>query len=120
MSLNPNAQEWVNDLRSGKFKQAKGRLGNGRGGYCCLGVACLTYQRVTGEKIGDRRLKWRRGGGLDGALSEIREWLGLFDSEGEYVGYEGKMKALASDNDEGKAFTEIADIIESEPEGLFV
>lgn len=35
------AEKWLTDLRSGKFKQAKGSLFNGEG-YCCLGVACIT------------------------------------------------------------------------------
>lgn len=45
--------EWVKALRSGKFRQTKGKLGtktkckNGQYGYCCLGVAC-----EVGEKLG--------------------------------------------------------------------
>jgi uncharacterized protein (DUF779 family) len=41
-------KEWINDLRSGKYKQSVGCLMN-ENGYCCLGVACETYKRLTGK-----------------------------------------------------------------------
>lgn len=38
--LNPTFKiEWITALESGKYKQATGRLNNGKGGWCCLGVA---------------------------------------------------------------------------------
>ena len=34
-------KKWLQALRSGKYKQAQGRLESPKGGeYCCLGVAC--------------------------------------------------------------------------------
>lgn len=36
----PNVKKWVKALRSGKFKQAKGRLAEGERN-CCLGVVCV-------------------------------------------------------------------------------
>lgn len=41
--VEPNKERiklWVEALRSGKYKQAKGRLRQGENSYCCLGVAC--------------------------------------------------------------------------------
>lgn len=32
--------KWIRALRSGKYKQAIGRLENFSGGFCCLGVSC--------------------------------------------------------------------------------
>jgi hypothetical protein len=47
------------------------------------------------------------------------QWLGLGDSNGAmYVPHEQGFSALTLMNDGGLTFTEIADIIESEPEGL--
>lgn len=37
--------EWLADLRSGKFKQGSGRLQRGNT-FCCLGVLCMTAKRV--------------------------------------------------------------------------
>lgn len=41
-------REWIADLRSGKFKQGRGQLRQGDR-FCCLGVACETFRRVTGN-----------------------------------------------------------------------
>ena len=39
--LNPNAQKWVDALRSGQYKQTRRRLYDMcQDAYCCLGVAC--------------------------------------------------------------------------------
>jgi len=32
------AEKWVNALRSGEYGQCKGKLSDGNGSYCCLGV----------------------------------------------------------------------------------
>lgn len=32
--------KWIEDLRSGKYKQAKRVLRSGDNGYCCIGVLC--------------------------------------------------------------------------------
>ena len=39
-------KEWIKDLESGKYEQCLGRLSDGSDGYCCLGVACRTGQRL--------------------------------------------------------------------------
>jgi hypothetical protein len=38
--LNPNAQKWVEALRSGKYQQTRYLISRKDGKYCCLGVAC--------------------------------------------------------------------------------
>lgn len=42
-------KEWISDLKSGKYKQSFGALKKPDGGYCCLGVACETYKKLTGK-----------------------------------------------------------------------
>src|SRR5262245_7943484 len=101
--LNENAKKWVEALRSGKYKQCQNQMFDGDG-YCCLGVA----QLVVGLEV-------RQHSKL--LTLPAMEKLGLTYQNG-YA--EGIRKSLANLNDAGTAFTEIADIIESEPEGLFV
>jgi hypothetical protein len=105
--LNKNAKEWVKALRSGKFKQTTGQLRVKRVGFCCLGVACqiAVEKGVIGKYVFDSL----------GLPNKVREWLGLATNSGSY-----KKTNLSDDNDVRKlTFCQIADIIESEPEGLF-
>ena len=107
--LNDNAKKWVEALRSGENKQINGRLYDGVG-HCCLGVGC----KIVGlEPVFDGVNYWfaKKAFELPG---KVKKALGLNTAAGGYG-----VTSLISDNDSGKTFTEIADIIESEPEGLF-
>lgn len=119
--LNPNARKWVRALRSGKFKQCKARLSKvGKDGprYCCLGVACEVFIKsggslVKSEPYEDGTVQYA---GAQGFLpGKVCSWLGLQDTGGEIDGG----PSLASRNDKGVKFTTIANLIESQPEGLF-
>jgi hypothetical protein len=104
--VNANAKKWVKALRSGKYKQARYRLRRDNK-YCCLGVACDI------SKLG----KWDGTIYLDSYLylpRKVQKWLGLRSSGGEYY-----TNNLTSFNDNNWSFKKIADIIESEPNGLF-
>lgn len=102
-----NRKKWVKALRSGKYKQAKEVLCAGRGNYCCLGV----LGRVAGVKAKDLM-----GATVLRDFPEVMHFVGLStDNGGFHLG-----RALSSENDRGKSFAEIADIIESEPKDLFV
>jgi hypothetical protein len=115
MALNKNAKKWVRALRSGKYKKTIGQLAeNGR--FCCLGVACeLAMQDglISGYA------------GTDGGLEyDVKEWLGLNDELGAFdkdKNVDGKpCHSLADLNDSGWSFRKIADLIEKQPEGLFI
>lgn len=118
--MNDNAKRWVEALRSGQYEQTRNDLRD-ENGYCCLGVACELYREVTG------RGEWERDEDgftqfLDRALllpEPVREWLGLRTEGGDFIDRAGDRSSLAERNDEGATFDEIADIIESELEGLF-
>lgn len=117
--MNDNAKAWVAALRSGKYEQGRGYLKVGNL-FCCLGVACdIAVKNGVDIEVTDTS--------YDGETKVMPEvvtaWLGLRNEEGYYetrndynllVG-----KRLTIDNDDGKTFEEIADIIESEPKGLF-
>ncbi len=104
---------WVEALRSGKYQQGDGVL-RSDGKFCCLGVACDISG--LGEWIvedGNDRYEFDgdiRSGGIPRAMLG---YFGLKETMGEYG-----LTSLADQNDNGKPFTEIADIIESEPPGL--
>ena len=68
--LNKEAiKEWIKDLRSGQYKQSTGVLKKEEG-YCCLGVACETYKKLTGRGV------WENGDfviyGIDDSYIEDR------------------------------------------------
>ena len=121
--LNENAKKLVEALRSGEFKQTKYSLSNGTE-HCCLGVACevaiknglnLTKQTNYRDSLTayDENTNY--------LPPPVANWLGFSSVRGAYLDNRGANQWLSYDNDfNGKTFEEIADIIESEPAGLFV
>lgn len=98
--------KWLEALRSGKFKQAKGTLREeppqGGIGYCCLGVAC---------EISGATDALKRGENMPGN-STINEWFGLgaYDETGSFE----ICDKLAGINDETElGFVGIANLIEA-------
>ncbi len=124
MALNDEAKKWVAALRSGKFKQGRtslvirkktknGTLAKKKAvSYCCLGVA----ERVVGKKtianIGSKK----------SIADETRQKLNLASISGVFkLNNSNTYTSLVHCNDQQKlSFSQIADIIESEPEGLFI
>jgi len=123
--LNANAQKCVDALRSGKYKQGQSCLRktvNGESLFCCLGVFCDVYREEVGGEWGpiDR----------PGAIyftdpdhdivaaflpPSVTKWLGIFWNDGQTP-----KDTLVTLNDSDKyTFAQIADHIESQPEGLF-
>ena len=100
---------WMADLRSGEHTQGVGLLCKGDA-YCCLGRLCelAVEAGVTKASIGGHGVV-----GYDGEESilpeSVRLWAGLSTPTAEYGAY-----SLSNDNDKGKTFAEIADIIERE------
>ena len=117
-----NRKAWIKALRSGKYEQGHHRLRSqdiyGNKLYCCLGVAC----DISG--LGE----WKSGENqgslyLDEVIVlplKVMEWLGVRTEEGAFSESLSEFTSLIGWNDSGCSFNEIADIIESEPEGLFV
>ena len=135
--MNENSRKLVEALRSGEYQQTKYRLRD-ENGFCCLGVACDVYAKETGKG------KWHTGSSdyyfkidedeyeEDGSRLpySVQIWLGFSSvrggrslknkSLGNFVmPYGGYSSSLTRLNDSGSTFSEIADIIEFEPEGLF-
>ena len=133
--LNPNAQKWVDALRSGEYKQTRESLRNDEGNepkFCCLGVACDLYAKETNV---DGWQKIETGvntlykfvseeSSSEAALPRpVAEWLGLNSVEGEFdpelAGLRVCTLIALNDDRDRYDFKKIADIIESQPEGLF-
>ena len=119
--MNDNAKELVAVLESGEFEQGTNCLSR-HDKHCCLGVACLVYQK--------------RVGGLDISLDPsservsydgtrvvmpnvVRNYFGFQTTTGLFH-IDSSWNSLAGLNDSGKSFKEIAAVIKSEPQGLFV
>lgn len=112
--LNPEFKTaWVAALRSGKYQQAKSKLNNGKGGFCCLGVAAdikgakwepaLPFSPSTLIAVLNGKAISSPNG--DGFLSpSFLEEIGLTDI---------KQRKLADMNDSGQSFAMIADEIET-------
>jgi hypothetical protein len=118
--MNENAKKWVEKLRDPSLKQGRMVLGQDDR-RCCLGVACdLAVEAGVCQVL---RIKADGviiyGPGDTASLpTVVRNWLGLRHVGGEYF-EGGSVRYLSGWNDNGVSFSEIADIIESEPEGLF-
>lgn len=116
--LNDVAKEWVKALRSGDYAQGRGALRDVADKFCCLGVLCdLAVEAGIidapivegGLYVYDRELA--------GVPAKVQEWSGVRTGVGHIT--DGTVPSLAVSNDRGASFSEIANLIESEPSGLF-
>jgi hypothetical protein len=114
--LRESVKKWVEALRSGEFDQGRSALETTQG-FCCLGVACKVYEKETGKSA-----KYHNGRLVGELLSdqyEVLLWLGLRKADGLF--YSGtETETLTHLNDNHADFLAIADLIESEPDGLFI
>ena len=134
-----NAKLVCQELKSGNFTQDYGHL-RAEAGYCCLGVICEVYRLQTGkgEWIHNKTnteiyIFETEGFRTDTYLPPaVRDWIGFTHTMGIVYGIEGE-NSLMTDNDglkrthpespqyvAPKTFDEIADIILSDPPGLFM
>lgn len=108
------AKLWVEALRSGEFKQTKSRLETSEGN-CCLGVLCrlANRQKIIPNDIID---VFAETTCFDGATiflpKVVKIWAGMKTKNGGYRD-NNEYNSLASLNDHGKTFNEIADTIET-------
>lgn len=114
--MNDNAKKWIAALRSGEYKQCQNRLQN-EDKFCCLGVACMVYEKETGKEA----VRGSESGELDGlslnAQPDVFNWLGLYNDNGDAK--KTTLPALIQLNDDGKSFEDIADHIEKYEDEYF-
>jgi hypothetical protein len=116
--MNENAERLVEALRSGKYEQVRDKLHEPGGGYCCLGVACDLSGLGRWVEYLPNSMAYHIEGehSITRMLGAVRRYYGFTTVTGATNGD----KSLISMNDSDYTFEEIADFIESEPEGLFV
>lgn len=113
-----NRELWYEALLSGEYSQCTGSLQD-NSGYCCLGVACMVYEKATDN---NGLLPRHPDGVLMGGVLEnvpslisVREWLGLRTPAGGIPGF----LSLASLNDQGRSFEIIVEKAKKFEEELF-
>lgn len=130
-----NREEWIAQLRNGKYKQTKHRL-HSSDGFCCLGVLCditnsngwklsttvppaSTFEDVsamTPSKMRAFEFGLRKSNGL---FEPDEAFLKVFPKVAQCRAWNDfRQVALTDLNDEGFSFGEIADIIEYGPPKL--
>ena len=114
--LNPNAKKWVAALRDPNTRQIKSALETSEG-QCVLGVPCRLYADEHPEWPVKRSLGGTAFNGSYGVMPRIvQDWLGLATTVGKMD--DGRFLMFLSDG--GMSLLNLADLIEAEPEGLFV
>lgn len=101
-------EKWLSALRSGEYKQGKGKLFAEDNTYCCLGVAAHlcgvpNYKLLNMAYVDNNQFIETRIPPPEGYPREI-----TMTSTGSEIA-----KKLAVMNDDGKSFIEIADWIEA-------
>lgn len=101
-------QKWVKALRSGEYKQGTGQLRNSKAEYCCLGVLCDLVEPNQWHRDANGR-----GDEADTGMprSALQQKFGL-NKPCSRSSANTIADKLASMNDNGKSFEEIANWIE--------
>ena len=117
VKMDPSVKQlWMDELRNGNRKQAQRYLNTGEA-QCCLGVLCelaieqgldIKAESYTPYEKADPLITY--DGSAAVLPTAVMAWSGIIHDNGAY----GRNNALSMDNDQGKTFAEIADIIEKE------
>jgi len=120
------AKKWVEELRSGKYKQGSEYLCKDNH-YCCLGVLCEIFTKEVALPTFKKIKEYRDGSEMvyydnchDVLPADVMEWSGLSTHIGEFFDPDSsdRMASLAELNDCGYSFKKLADIIENTAELL--
>jgi hypothetical protein len=96
-------EKWVKALRSGAWKQARGRLCDGDA-YCCLGILC---------KVAGLTISTEPGfDGVAGTETETSSWA-QYGPVYSLIGDGHLAREFAEGNDNGMSFDQLADLIET-------
>ena len=101
-------QKWLSALRSGDYKQTQLHL-HTDDGFCCLGVLCDLYGKENDVewKLVDAGIYYEFQDKTGRMPLSVVEWAGVEDCNPYICG-----RSLATLNDMGSTFNEIADLIE--------
>lgn len=119
MKIDPILKEkWISALRSGQYKQGRGRLRNEDDHYCCLGVLCevMGIPWEPSEETGDMSY----AGSIAYVPGQYAQQIGitpggLFDKEITMSDLDDQtFSGVAALNDAGYSFAVIANVIEKQ------
>jgi hypothetical protein len=116
-------QKWLEALRSGTYKQGIRLLRSTTNEYCCLGVLCDLHAKETNTLWCTSETRDNARTYLDEALvlpTPVKQWAGLISDNPLAMAGPKKIskRTLASLNDCGSTFTEIAAIIEEQQDEI--
>lgn len=97
---------WIAALRSGKYKQGVGCLRDSTDRMCCLGVLCDLVD-PNGWIDDGEEWQWRQPGASYGSAKYPPD-------EITALAFEGSRGELATRNDQGVSFADIADYVEAQ------
>jgi hypothetical protein len=109
---------WVEALRSGEYKQARGRLRD-EDKFCCLGVLCDLHAKAVGGAWCRDHEGYLVYSDSDALLPpSVTAWAGLSSDSPHTVWHDDdedrQEEPLAEHNDGRRTFQEIADMIEEQ------
>lgn len=109
-------KRWLKALRSGEYQQGTGALRTREDAFCCLGVLCelAVEEGVVEVRQGIHEYQYGRGLSTAYPPNEVLEWAGLHGWSNPAVEVPTKdnsYRTLASLNDGGASFKEVAAVI---------
>ena len=112
--MNPDVKtKWVAALRSGQYKQTRGRLREGAS-FCCLGVLCNLHAQEHPDTAAEQYDPHRYMGQARILPTPVQEWSGLTERIGSMTTINGVRLCHAEHNDRGRSFKQIAKAIEEQ------
>lgn len=118
--IGPNQEKWLEALESGTYHQGRRKLRNADNQFCCLGVAAELFKQHEPPLIDAKYYVYDGRSGT--APDYVIDALALHGEMGdcEEVDFGGKnFFTLASANDAGVSFKEIAQQIRQAPHKFF-
>lgn len=110
---------WVEELRSGRWRQISGGFCDGEDGRCIAGVLCEAYIKVLGrgkfvfdEKLTKMNKRDTYRFDDQGAECGVKTWAGLKEQGSRSINYEGEHCDVATLSDIGVPFDILAGLIE--------
>jgi|TARA_R110000782_G_scaffold119694_1_gene210392 hypothetical protein len=127
--LTPNQTQWIKALRNPRYKQTTACLRN-ENGFCCLGVAAnefltddikvVEYNDLSDHHSSSPKQKaWSYDGQKCFAPYYVVKALSLRSDVGSCQSFDSPTRSLTDLNDCGYTFSEIADLVETNPEYYF-
>jgi hypothetical protein len=105
--------KWVKALRSGQYKQGRNKLRSANNEFCCLGVLCNLHAEAHPEIAAQHTNPRSYIGNTQMPPTQVCLWANIYIWGNPYATGD-VLLTLATMNDTGKSFKEIADFIEKE------